>query len=137
MKGRTLSFIFIVLFGLCVLSSWPANAQNKTACELLSKADAEAVLGVTLQPPESSAPFRSLLDPDFTEGTPEQGCRFTNLVPNQPKPSKVVCDASTAGGAIQGQGPRRARSRALPRTHRAPGYSAAAGSAAKCRQLRV
>lgn len=90
MNWRRLSFTLFVLYGLCALSSLPANAQNKTACELLSKADAEAVLGVTLQPPEPSAPFRSLLDPDFTEGTPEQGCRFTNEVPNRAKPSKVV-----------------------------------------------
>jgi TPR repeat protein len=84
----------VVLFGLGALSM-PVYAQNKTACELLSKADAEAVLGVTLQTPKPSAPFRSLLDPDFTDGTPEQGCEFTNFTfnysaPNQPKPPKVV-----------------------------------------------
>jgi hypothetical protein len=78
------------LFGLSALSGSPGYAQNKTACELLSKADAEAVLGVTLQPPKPTAPFRSLLDPDFTSGMPEQGCTFTNFVPNQPKPLKVV-----------------------------------------------
>src|SRR3984957_10576330 len=90
---RTLRHVATFLafaFGLGVLSSLPAYAQNKTACELLSKADAEAVLGVTLQPPRPTAPFRSLLDPDFTKGTPEQGCDFTNLVPNQPKPPRVV-----------------------------------------------
>jgi TPR repeat protein len=75
---------------LTVVSGLPANAQNKSACELLSKADAEAVVGTTLQPPKPDAPFRSLLDADFTEGTPEQGCSFTNLVYNQPKPPKVV-----------------------------------------------
>ncbi len=82
----------VLLFGLAVLSGLPGYAQNKTACELLSEADAEAVLGVTLQPPKPTAPFRSLLDPDFTSGTPEQGCHFTNyvFVPNQPKPLKVV-----------------------------------------------
>ena len=43
---------------------------NKSACGLpLHKADAEAALGVTLQPPKPTAPFRSLLDPDFTKGT--------------------------------------------------------------------
>jgi TPR repeat protein len=73
----------------------PAYAQNKAACELLSKADAEAILGVTLEAPKPSAPFRSLLDPDFTKGTPEQGCEFTNFTfnyatPNRPKPPKVV-----------------------------------------------
>ncbi len=106
MKLRTLDFIIlrtirhlatclIFLFALCVLSGLPAYSQNKTACELLSKADAEAVLGVTLLPPKPSAPFRSLLDPDFTSGSPEQGCEFTNFTfnyatPNQPKPPKVV-----------------------------------------------
>ncbi len=92
---RHLATCLVLLFGLCVLSGLPAYAQNKTACELLSKADAEAILGVTLQPPKPSAPFRSLLDPDFTSGTPEQGCEFTNFTfnyaaPNQPKPPKVV-----------------------------------------------
>jgi hypothetical protein len=41
------------------------------------------------------APLRSLLDPDFTSGSPEQGCEFTNFtfnysVTNRPKPPKVV-----------------------------------------------
>src|ERR1700722_10053279 len=81
---------FVLLLGLTVLSDVPVYAQNKTACQLLSKADAEVVLGVTLQPPRPTAPFRSLLDPDFTKGTPEQGCDFTILVPNQPKPPRVV-----------------------------------------------
>jgi TPR repeat protein len=57
---------------------------------LVSKADAEDVLGVTLQPPKPTAPFRSLLDADFTTGTEDQGCSFTNFVPNHPKPPKVV-----------------------------------------------
>jgi TPR repeat protein len=80
----------VFLFGLCVLSGLPAYAQNKTACELLSKADADAILGVALQPPKPTAPFRSLLDPDFTSGTVDQACSFTNYVPNQPRPAKVV-----------------------------------------------
>jgi TPR repeat protein len=80
----------VVLFALGVISGLPGYAQNKTACELLSKADAEAVLGVTLLPPEPSASFRSLLDPDFTDGTPEQGCVFSNFVPNGPKPPRIV-----------------------------------------------
>ncbi len=85
---------FVLLSGLALWCS-PGFAQNKAACALLSKADAEAVLGVTLQSPKPSAPFRSLLDPDFTDGTPEQGCEFTNFTfsysaPNQPKPPKVV-----------------------------------------------
>src|SRR5665213_926364 len=84
-----------LLFSLSVLTAPPAYAQNRAACELLSKADAEAILGVTLLPPKASAPFRSLLDPDLTSGTPEQGCEFTNFIfndaaPNRPKPSKVV-----------------------------------------------
>jgi hypothetical protein len=87
---RQLATYFVLLAGLCLFPGLPAYAQNKTACELLSKADAEAVLGVTLQPPKPTAPFRSLLDPDFTKGTSEQGCTFTNLVLNQPNPPKVV-----------------------------------------------
>ncbi|MGH9685774.1 MAG: tetratricopeptide repeat protein [Candidatus Acidiferrales bacterium] len=86
---------FVLLVGLAVLSGSPAHAQNKTACELLSKADAEAILGVTLQPPKPTAPFRSLLDPDFTSGTVDQACSFTNFTfnysaPNQSKPPKVI-----------------------------------------------
>src|ERR1700692_2900880 len=85
----------VLLFALAVLSCLPSHAQKKAAWELLSKADAETVLGVTLQPPKPTAPFRSLLDPDFTSGSPEQGCHFTNFTfnyatPNQPKPPKVV-----------------------------------------------
>lgn len=53
----------VLLFGFAVLSGLPGFAQNKAACELLSKADAEAVLGVTMQPPKPTEPFRSLLDP--------------------------------------------------------------------------
>ena len=87
---RHLAKCLVFLFGLCVLSGLPAYGQNKTACELLSKADAEAVLGVTLLPPLPSAPFRSLLDPDFIKGTPEQGCSFFNFVPKGPKPSRLV-----------------------------------------------
>jgi TPR repeat protein len=92
---RHLATRLVLLSGLAILSGLPAYAQNKAACELLSKSDAEAVVGVTLQTPKPSAPFRSLLDADFTEGTPEQGCEFTNFTfnysaPNQPKPAKVV-----------------------------------------------
>ena len=92
---RHLATCLVLIFGLCVFSGLPVYAQNKTACELLSKADAEAILGVTLEAPKPSAPFRSLLDPDFTSGSPEQGCEFTNFTfnyatPNRPKPPKVV-----------------------------------------------
>jgi hypothetical protein len=85
----------VPLFGLAILSGLHAYAQNKTACDLVSKSDAEAILGVTLEAPKPSAPFRSLLDPDFTSGWPEQGCEFTNFtfnysVPNRPKPPKIV-----------------------------------------------
>jgi len=92
---RNLAACSGLLFGVSALSILPAYAQNKTACELLSKADAEAILGVTLQAPKPSEPFRSLLDPDFTSGTLDQGCEFTNFTftysaPNRPKPPKVV-----------------------------------------------
>src|SRR6185312_705825 len=92
---RHLATCLVFPFGLCALSGLPAYGQNKTACELLPKADAEAVLGVTLLPARPFAPFRSLLDPDFTHGTVDQGCHFTNFefnyaTPNRPKPPKVV-----------------------------------------------
>jgi len=87
---RHLPKCLVLLLGLAIVSDLPAYAQNKTACELLSKADAEAVVGTTLQPPKPTAPFRSLLDPDFTTGTAAQGCTLTNFVANQPKPAKVV-----------------------------------------------
>jgi TPR repeat protein len=87
---RHLAKCFVLLLGLALVSDLPAYAQNKTACELLSKADAEAIVGTPLQAPKPTAPFRSLLDPDFTTGTAAQGCNFTNFVANQPKPAKVV-----------------------------------------------
>jgi TPR repeat protein len=95
LRNRRQLAAYLVLFGLCMLSGLPAYAQHKTACELLSKADAEAILGMTLLPPKPIEPFRSLLDPDFTSGTPDQACRFTNFeftydAPNRPKPAKVV-----------------------------------------------
>ncbi len=54
---RHLVTSFVLMFGLSVFSGLPAYAQNKAACELLSKADAEAILGVTLQAPK---PVRAL-----------------------------------------------------------------------------
>jgi hypothetical protein len=60
------------------------------ACELVTKADAEAILGVTFQPPRSYAPFRSLLEnQDFADGKMGEGCAFTNYSASQP-PKKVV-----------------------------------------------
>ena len=87
---------YLVLFGLGMLSGLPVYAQHKTACELLPKADVEAILGVMLLPPRASAPFRSLLDnADFITGTPDQSCYFYDyeysyLTPKAPKPAKVV-----------------------------------------------
>src|ERR1700719_181807 len=85
----------VLLFGLVVLLGVPGYGQNKAACELLSKAEADAILGVTLEAPKPTAPFRSLLDPDFTSGTVDEACGFTNFTfnyarPNRPKPPKVV-----------------------------------------------
>jgi hypothetical protein len=58
---RHLAKRLVLLFGLGVLSGLPGYAQNKTACELLSKSDAETVLGVTLQPPKPTAPLFQFL----------------------------------------------------------------------------
>ena len=84
-------FILVLVLGFAVVWGPPSFAQNKTACQLLSKADAEAVLGVTLQPPRDYAPFRSLLEnEDFVDGKPGEGCTFTSYVPNQPNQPKTV-----------------------------------------------
>lgn len=81
----------ILALGFIFALGTPAFAQNKTACELLSKADAEAILGVTLQPPRPYAPFRSLLEnQDFIDGKPGEGCNFTSYVPNKPNQPKAV-----------------------------------------------
>ena len=81
---------FILAAGFFAVFGAPTFAQHKSACQLVSKADAEAILKVTLLPPKPFAPFRSLLDPDFTSGTIDQGCTFTNFAYGQPKPPKVV-----------------------------------------------
>ncbi len=76
--------------GFATLAATPAGAQNKMACELVSKVDAEAILGVSFQPPRPYAPFRSLLEnKDFADGHMGEGCAFTNYSANQ-KPAKVV-----------------------------------------------
>jgi TPR repeat protein len=92
MRWNTLLGLLLIVGLLGFASSY---AQNKAACDLLSKADAEALLGVTLLQPKPTAPFRSLLDPDFTTGTLDQGCeianfRFNYATPNQPRPPKVI-----------------------------------------------
>lgn len=88
---RHVAIGFLLPLGLAILSCPSARAQNKTACELLSKADAEAVLGVTLQPPQPNSSFRSLLDDqDFLKGPVGRVCSFTNWGPHQPRPAKVV-----------------------------------------------
>lgn len=78
-----------ILLGLTVFYGSAADAQNKSACELLSQANAQTILGVRLQPPEPYVPFRSLLDPDFTKGKLVEGCTLTNVPPTGPRPAKV------------------------------------------------
>jgi TPR repeat protein len=88
---RYVAIGFILPLGLAVLWCSSAYAQNKSACELVSKADAEAVLGVTLQPPQPNTSFRSLLDDqDFLKGPVGRVCNFTNWGPHQPRPARVV-----------------------------------------------
>jgi hypothetical protein len=75
----------VLPLALAVLSTASAYAQTKMACDLVTKADAEAILGVTFQPPRPYAPFRSLLgNRDFAYGQMGEGCAFTNYSPTQP-----------------------------------------------------
>ena len=87
---RHIAKYFVLLLGLAVLSGLPAYAQNKTACELLSKADAEAVVGVTLQPPNPARPFARFSIRTSPAARLSRAAAFTNFAPNQPKPAKVV-----------------------------------------------
>lgn len=40
---RHLATVLVLVSGLCLFSGLPVYAQNKTACELVSEADAEAI----------------------------------------------------------------------------------------------
>lgn len=83
---RSLGFVLLV----GVAAAAPCFAQDMMACELITKADAEAIVGVPLLPPRPYAPFRSLLENrDFAYGKIDEGCAFTNYSPTQP-PAKVV-----------------------------------------------
>jgi hypothetical protein len=80
----------ILSLGLAVLSAPSGHAQDKMACELITKAEAEGIVGVPLLPLRPYAPFRSLLENrDFAYGKIDEGCAFTNYSPTQP-PVKVV-----------------------------------------------
>lgn len=80
----------VLLVGLAALPAISASAQGKTACDLISQADAEAIVGVPLLPPTPLAPYRSLLEnKDFTWGKPGEACQFTNYAPPR-RPPKVV-----------------------------------------------
>ena len=125
----------MLLSGLFLTS--PGYAQHKAACELVGKADAEAVLGTTLLAPAPTEPFRSLLDPDNTTGTPDQGCSFANFkfnyaTPNAPRPPKVIhfsvevrYSATPDPGAID-----KARKEVDQRTYEHPTDVAGVGDAA-------
>jgi TPR repeat protein len=80
----------LLTLSLTAFGSSACYAQGKQACELVTKADAESVLGVTLEQPRPYAPFRSLLDKDFTKGRMGDGCEFTNVAPGKPRPPKVI-----------------------------------------------
>jgi len=87
--GKTMKRILLAGL-LTAIGCSTCHAQAKQACELVTKADAESVLGVTLEQPRPYAPFRSLLDKDFTKGMMGAGCTFTNVAPGKPRPPKVI-----------------------------------------------
>lgn len=87
--GKNVSANLLALL-LTAVGSSACYAQGKQACDLVTKGDAESVLGVTLERPRPYAPFRSLLDKDFTKGKMGEGCEFTNLAPGRPRPSRAI-----------------------------------------------
>jgi TPR repeat protein len=90
--NRISRFLTIILLALSLtaVGGSACHAQGKQACDLVTKADAESILGVTLEQPRPYAPFRSLLDKDFTKGKMGDGCEFTNFAPGRPRPPKVI-----------------------------------------------
>lgn len=80
----------LLALSLTAVGSSACYAQVKQACELVTKADAESILGVRLEQPRPYAPFRSLLDKDFTKGKMGDGCEFTNFASGKPRPQKLI-----------------------------------------------
>jgi TPR repeat protein len=76
------------LWCLTLAGSTLCYAQGKRACELLTSADVESVLGTTLEPTRPFKPFRSFFDDG--RATADQGCSFTNFANNKPKPARRV-----------------------------------------------
>jgi hypothetical protein len=80
----------LLALSLTAVGSSASHAQGKQACELVTKADAESILGVRLEQPRPYEPFRSLLDKDFTKGKMGDGCECTNFASGKPRPPRVI-----------------------------------------------
>jgi TPR repeat protein len=89
MKASTASLLFLFSIG-CLSSS--AYAQNKNACDLVTKADVESILGTSVQPPMPSDPGRLALLSGLYDPAPglRLGCSYTNFVGGQPRPANLV-----------------------------------------------
>ncbi|HSS31094.1 MAG TPA: hypothetical protein VLL06_08760, partial [Nitrospiraceae bacterium] len=78
-----------VLFLLCVVSTGSkVYGQNKDACDLVSKADVEAILGQSL----------------YVKSENSQSCAYSNVAPTDPKDDYEAL-SNTLGGQIRQEGP--------------------------------
>jgi TPR repeat protein len=89
MKSSTTCLLF--LFCLSSLSS-SAYAQNKSACDLVTKEDVESVLGTTVQAPMPTDPGRLALLTGLYDPAPglRLGCYYTNFIGGQAQPANLV-----------------------------------------------
>src|SRR5262245_49028010 len=89
--------LLLLFFAATITSAAPA--QTTQVCDLVDAATVASILGVSLQPPEPIAPFRSLYyaqrrDPStgriLAGGGAGSACRYANYVQGQPLPPKAV-----------------------------------------------
>jgi len=75
-RVTSLGILLVWLIGGIPSYGFAQGAQGKKACDLVTRADVEAILGVPLEEPTST--------PDGSS------CSFTNWSPNKPRPAKRV-----------------------------------------------
>ena len=75
-RTTSLAVLLVWMIGGIPSSGYAQAAQGKQACDLVTRADVEAILGVPVEEGTS---------------TPDGGmCSFTNAPPNKPRPAKRV-----------------------------------------------
>ena len=75
-RVTSLAVLLVWLIGGIPSYGFAQGAQGKKACDLVTRADVESILGVPLEEPTST--------PDGSS------CSFTNWAPNKPRPTKRV-----------------------------------------------